>query len=78
MLVYLSVTKLIISHIWSFPFSDGSTEALFSIIEKHVLLLEDCNMYLMRSLFNVEMGTPIESFFYRNINGPAEICTTWP
>ena len=40
-----------------------NTEALFSITEKHILLLEDCDKYLMRSLFNAEMGTPIESFF---------------
>ena len=39
-----------------------NTEALFSITEKHVLLLEDCDKYLMRSLFNAEMGNPIESF----------------
>ena len=40
-----------------------NTEALFSITEKHVLLLENCDNYFMSSLFNVEIGTLIESFF---------------
>ena len=31
--------------------------------EKHISVLEDCDKYLMRSLFNAEMGTPIESLF---------------
>ena len=40
-----------------------NTEVLFSMTEKHILSLEECDKYLMRSLFNTEMGTPIESFF---------------
>ena len=40
-----------------------NTEVLFSMTEKHILLLEECNKYIMRSLFNTEMGKPIESFF---------------
>ena len=40
-----------------------NTEVLFSITEKHILQLEECDKYLMRSLFNAGMGTPIESFF---------------
>ena len=35
-----------------------------------MLLLEDCDKYLMRSLFNVEMGTPIESFFIKTSTFP--------
>jgi hypothetical protein len=47
-----------------------NTEALFSITEKHVLLLENCDKYLMRSLFNVESGTPIESLFIETATVP--------
>ena len=40
-----------------------NTEVLFSMTEKHISVLEDCDKYLLRSLFNAEMGTPIESLF---------------
>ena len=40
-----------------------NTEAMFSISKKHLSMLEECDNYLMRSLFSAEMGTPIESFF---------------
>ena len=47
-----------------------NTEALFSITDKYVLLLEDCDKYLLRSLFNAEMGTPIESLFMETATVP--------
>ena len=40
-----------------------NTEAMFSISKKHLSMLEECDNYLMSSLFSAEMGTPIESFF---------------
>ena len=40
-----------------------NTEVLFSMTEKHVKSLEECDKYLMRSLFNAEIGTPIEALF---------------
>jgi hypothetical protein len=61
-----------------------NTEAMFSITDKHVDLLEDCDKYLMRSLFNAEIGTPIESLFIETSTIPlrfilklcTKICTT--
>ena len=47
-----------------------NTEVLFSITEKHILQLEECDKYLMRSLFNAGMGTPIESFFIETSSIP--------
>ena len=47
-----------------------NTEALFSITDEHVLLLEDCDKYLLRSPFNAEMGTPIESLFIETATVP--------
>ena len=40
-----------------------NTEAMFSLTEKHLKTLEDCDNYFMRNFFNTETGTPIESFF---------------
>ena len=40
-----------------------NTEAMFSLSSKHVEMLEVCEKYLMRNMFNAEMGTPIESFY---------------
>ena len=47
-----------------------NTEALFSMKESHVLLFEDCDKYFLRSLFNTEMGTPIESLFIETSTVP--------
>ena len=40
-----------------------NTEAMFSIKEKHLTLLEESDKYLMRSLFDTELCTPIEGFY---------------
>jgi hypothetical protein len=40
-----------------------NTEAMLSIKERHLTLLEDSDKYLMRSLFDTEMCTPIEGFY---------------
>ena len=40
-----------------------NTEAMFSIKEKHLSLLEESDKYLMRSLFDTEMCTPIEGYY---------------
>ena len=47
-----------------------NTEALFSMNESHVNMLEDCDKYLMRSLFNTEISTPIESLFIETSTVP--------
>ena len=40
-----------------------NTEAMLSIKDRHLTLLEDSDKYLMRSLFDTEMCTPIEGFY---------------
>ena len=40
-----------------------NTEALFSLTDRHVELLEESDKYLLRSLFNANIGTPIEALF---------------
>ena len=41
----------------------GSLLTLKPCSELQILYLEDCDKYLLRSMFNAEMGTPIESLF---------------
>ena len=40
-----------------------STEALIGISEKHIKMLEDCDLMLMRQIFQTPVGTPKESFY---------------
>ena len=40
-----------------------NTEALFGMTNKHIELLEECDKYLLRSLFNAHFATPIEALF---------------
>ena len=47
-----------------------NTEALFSISEKQIIYLEDCDKYLLRSMFKAEMGTPVESLFIETATIP--------
>ena len=47
-----------------------NTEAMFDIKDKHVNLLEESDKYLMRNLFDSEMGTPVESFYIETSSIP--------
>ena len=40
-----------------------NTESMCSISENHLNMLEDADKYLLRQLFNTNIGTPIESFY---------------
>ena len=40
-----------------------NTEAMLGIKDRHINMLEESDKYLMRSLFDTEMGTPLEAFF---------------
>ena len=40
-----------------------SSEALIGMTEKHILMLEDCDLMLMRKIFQAQVGTPKESFY---------------
>ena len=47
-----------------------NTEALFSLSDSHIESLEECDKYLMRQLFNVEISAPIESLFIESSTIP--------
>ena len=47
-----------------------NTEAMFSVQQRHIDQLEDCDRIFMRKLFDSGHGTPIESFYIES--------NTWP
>ena len=53
-----------------------SSEALIGISEKHIKLLEDCDLMLMRQIFQTPVGTPKESFYIKTYVFPIRFVIT--
>ena len=49
-----------------------NTEAMLSLTDKHILLLEESDKYLLRQLFETDMGTPIESLYIETASLPVK------
>ena len=49
-----------------------NTEAMLSSTDKHISLLEESDKYLLRQLFETNMGTPIESLYIETASLPVK------
>ena len=49
-----------------------NTEAMLSLTDKHISLLEESDKYLLRQLFETDMGTPIESLYIETASLPVK------
>ena len=47
-----------------------NTETMFSVTEKHLKLLEDCDKYLLRSLLNAVHSKPVETLYIETSTVP--------